>query len=156
MIKKQVNVFDFYLVKDEDKEYYEQFCDFDNLELYHNKVVNDKGIIKLKGYPDVTPKLGHCTFTNKFELDKDEKDTLQMFNSTVKQAKDLYDSAKRKKDRYVGMLLRKACKELEVDSNEVFFGDDWNCNFSPLGHCIYKYDCGEPTCIFCGEPEERK
>ena len=42
------------------------------------------------------------------------------------------------------------------DYKDIYDGDRWDCNLSPLGYCLYSDDEGEPTCIFCGEPEERK
>lgn len=75
-----------------------------------------------------------------------------MLESSVRKSKDLYNSCKRKYERYERLLINSL--PVEVD---LYNGEEWDCELSPIGRCIYKIDdCGELTCIFCGEPEERK
>lgn len=34
---------------------------------------------------------------------------------------------------------------------------NWDCENSPVKKCVYDWDdFGDESCIFCGEPEERK
>lgn len=145
MNKVKVKVFDAYNV--EDDKYYESLG-FDDYELfdYHNCIVNKNGMVKNKFKPlehDIVEKY-------KFEFDNIEKNALSMLSSSTKKAKDLYDSCKRKEQRYKNLLISQLSEE------ELFDGEHWPCALSPLGHCIYKYNSDELECIFCGQPEERK
>ena len=57
--------------------------------------------------------------------------------------------------------LQKFEHKLVVESDKdndrnIFEGDSWKCDLSPIGRCVYTYDGGDYCCIYCGEPEERK
>lgn len=144
--KTVVKVFDAYSVSDSDEKFY--YANIDIFE-YHNQIIRKDGTIKGKFKP-----LKHNLIEKiKYELDEYEKLTFKMMKDTTKKAKDLYDSCKRKEDKYEKLLISKIC-----DNEDLYEGDKWECDFSPVGHCIYKYDEGgnQYECIFCGEPEERK
>lgn len=158
MNKKEVRVFDAYSVKDEDEKYYSNLgldC-YDILE-YHNCILKKNGTVKPSGsltkhLKPIKPLDKNLVIKTKWELDPIEKETLSMLKSSVKKSKDLYDSCKRKYERYERLLIG----SLPVEE-DLYDGEEWDCELSPIGRCIYKIeDCGEPTCIFCGEPEERK
>lgn len=159
MESKKVKVFNAY---EGDEEYYKnlgiEYFDYWDV---HKKPLNKDGCVKL-------PKK-HMSKIDKFEpldkdisealqfkMDKTEESTLQMFKSSEEQAKDLLDSAKRKRKRYERFLLEKCCKDLGIDVDDVLEGDIWDCHLSPFGHCLYHYVDGDLECIFCGQPEERK
>lgn len=158
MNKKEVKVFDAYSVKDEEEKYYSNLG-LDNYYLmkYHNCVLRKNGTIKPTGLftkhlKPIKPLDKNLVIKTKWELDPIEKETLSMLKSSVKKSKDLYDSCKRKYERYESLLIG----SLPVEE-DLYDGEEWDCELSPIGRCIYKIeDCGEPTCIFCGEPEERK
>lgn len=151
----KVKVFDAYKAL-EHLEYYKELGISDyNLFEYHNQIINKKGLIKpetgfFKKLQPIKPLDEDLIKKDKYELDNDEKMTLKMLKDSTKQAKDLYDSCKRKQHKYENILLNKIDKDF-------YDGDRWDCSLSPLGYCLYSEDeCGEPRCIFCGEPEERK
>jgi hypothetical protein len=37
-----------------------------------------------------------------------------------------------------------------------FYHSDWDCKESPTGCCMYTYYSTYDSCIFCGDPDERK
>lgn len=37
-----------------------------------------------------------------------------------------------------------------------FFHSDWECEDSPTGYCMYTQYSTYDSCIFCGDPDERK
>lgn len=157
MTQKEVKVFDLYSVTKEDEKYYEElgiptYC----LDEYHNQIVKKDGTVKpkysSKVLKNIKPLENNITTKVKWELDSTEGETLSMLKNSVKKSKDLYDSCKRKYERYERLLIG----SLPVEE-DLYDGEEWDCELSPVGRCIYKIeDCGEPTCIFCGEPEERK
>ena len=158
MNKKEVKVFDAYSVEDEEKKYYSNLG-LDNYYLmkYHNCVLRKNGTIKptslfTKHLKPIKPLDKNLVTKIKWELDSVEKETLSMLKSSVKKSKDLYDSCKRKYERYERLLIG----SLPIEE-DLYDSEEWDCELSPIGRCIYKVeDCGESTCIFCGEPEERK
>ena len=87
----------------------------------------------------------------KYTLEDDEKAVLQMYKHTRKQLMDLVNSINRKEKRYKELIYK------NFPYDYLFEGEYWDCNLSPFGRCLYTLDnSGEPKCIFCGEPEERK
>lgn len=156
---KKVKVFDAYEAHHKHFDYYKSLglTDFSIFD-YHNQIVNKNGMIKLRPEAKwrklnpIKPLEEDLVEKDKYELDELEKMTLKMLKDNVKQAKDFYDSCKRKQSRFESMLIQR----INTDK-EIYDGDRWDCNLSPLGYCLYSYDeSGEPCCIFCGEPEERK
>lgn len=126
-------------------------CDrLDDPFKYHNCIVKKNGKIK----DNITPLDEEIDEKELWELDDEERAVLQMLKSSVEQAKDIYDSALRKQRRYENILIQKVCDEMKIDVCDILLSND-KCDLSPIGKCAYHCDC-EPTCIFCGEPEERK
>lgn len=126
-------------------------CDrLDDPFKYHNCIVKKNGKIK----DNIIPLDEEIDEKELWELDDEEKAVLQMLKSSVEQAKDIYDSALRKQRRYENILIQKVCDEMKIDVCDILLSND-KCDLSPIGKCAYYCDC-EPTCIFCGEPEERK
>ena len=126
-------------------------CDrLDDPFKYHNCIVKKNGKIK----DNITPLDEEIVEKEVWELDDEERAVLQMLKSSVEQAKDIYDSALRKQRRYENILIQKVCDEMKIDVCDIFLSNN-KCDLSPIGKCAYYCDCG-PTCIFCGEPEERK
>lgn len=157
MKKRKVKVFDAYSVElAEDEKYYESIGVLDIFD-YHNSIVNSKGMMKpnknasWKKLKPIKPMDKHLVEKDKYELDDLEKMTLKMLKDNTKQAKDFYESCKRKQRKFECMLVQ----ELDIDKG-IYDGDRWDCDLSPLGYCLYSDEDGEPTCVFCGEPEERK
>lgn len=158
MNKKEVRVFDSYSVTSEDKKYYYNLGLNDyNIMEYNNSILKKNGTIKPTGsftkhLKPIKPLDKNLVTKTKWELDSTEGETLSMLKNSVKKSKDLYDSCKRKYERYEHLLLG----SLPID-DKIFEGERHKCNLSPIGRCIYKEDSsGEYECIFCGEPEERR
>ena len=157
MNKKEVKVFDAYEVDYEDKKYYESLgIPSYSLFEYHNQIVRKNGTVKPKYssrvLKPIKPLDKNLVIKIKWELDPIEKETLSMLKSSVKKAKDLYDSCERKYNRYERLLI----SSLPIEE-DLYDGDHWGCELSPIGRCVYKIDSsGESICVFCGEPEERK
>ena len=44
------------------------------------------------------------------------------------------------------------------DAQWFYISDSWDCPGSPFGLCMYHiiHDGAHDTCVFCGDPEERK
>lgn len=156
MNKVKVKVFDINSCSDEDFKYYEEKFDIDEYLLYEF----DSGIVRKNGtvlankawrkeLNPIKPLEKHIKEKIKYELDESEKMALSMLKNTERQLADLQDSAKRKRERYEQLLLNKI-------SDTAVKGEYWDCELSPFGHCIYEYDANGLTCIFCGQPEERK
>lgn len=156
MNKIKVKVFDAYEVLGKDEKYYTSMGVLDVFD-YHNSIVNSKGMLKpnkdssWKKLKPIKPMEKHLVEKYKYELDDMEKMVLKMLKDNTRQAKKFYDSCERKQSRFEHMLIQ----NIDIDKN-IYDGDRWDCNLSPLGYCLYSDDEGEPTCIFCGEPEERK
>ena len=158
MNKIKVKVFDAYEVEDKDKKYYEDLGintnGFDLFD-YHNQIVNKNGFInphtKYGKLKPIKPLEKHLVEKDKYELNDLEKMTFKMLKDNTRQAKDFYDSCKRKQNKFESLLIQ----SLDIDK-DLYDGDRWDCNLSPLGYCLYEYDEGEYCCVFCGEPEERK
>ncbi len=156
MKKIKVKVFDAYSVDDE----YKDILGIDNgfIFEYHNQIVGKDGFVHPRKHwkdklPAFKPLPEHLNLVVRYELDDEERQTLSMLKSTEDQLKKIYDSAKRKRLKYKKLLLNKVVRE----NDDIFEGEQWECKLSPFGHCIYHYDeGGEISCIFCGEPEERK
>lgn len=158
MNKKEVRVFDSYSVTSEDKKYYYNLGLNDyNIMEYNNSILKKNETIKPIGsyrnnLKPIKPLDKNLITKIKWELDPIEKETLSMLKSSVKKAKDLYDSCERKYNRYERLLI----DSLPIEE-DLYDGDEWDCELSPMGRCIYKIDSsGESVCVFCGEPEERK
>ena len=158
MNKKEVKVFDAYRIDGEDKKYYLDLgLDDYHLMEYHNCILKNNGTIKPSGpftkhFKPIKPLDKNLIIKSKWELDSIEKETLSMLNNSVKKSKNLYDSCKRKYDRYESLLINSLPME-----ETLYNGEGWYCELSPIKRCVYKIDsCGESVCAFCGEPEERK
>lgn len=158
---KKVKVFDAYEASFNNKslDYYKSLgLSSSDLFDYHNQILGKNGLVKpcsrakWRNLNPIKPLEEDLVEKDKYELDNLEKMTLKMLKDSTKQAKDLYDSCKRKQHKFEDMLIQ----NIDIDK-DIYNGDKWDCNFSPLGYCLYSYDeSGEPCCIFCGEPEERK
>lgn len=152
MNKTKVKVFDAYIDFADEKDYYKNLgLSSYKLSKCHNAIINKKGLIKVEGIQPFKPLNEDVVEKDKYELDSEEKETLSMLKDSTKKAFNLYDSCKRKEQKYIRLLISK------LDFDELYDGDDWKCNLSPIGRCLYiQDDCGEFVCAFCGEPEERK
>lgn len=156
MKKIKIKVFDAY-IEAKDEKYYKDLGleGFDIFE-YHNQIVNKKGLVFpkkewKKSLKPIKPLPQNIVEKDKYELDEEEKLTYKMFKDSTKKAKDIYESCKRKEEKYKSILLSK----IDTDE-EIYGGEDWDCNLSPIGKCLYHFDGNEYSCIFCGESEERK
>lgn len=154
MNQKEIRIFNAY-VKNE--AYYKK-AGFTSNDLfkYHNQEIESDGYVKPKkvyrgNLSPMKPLEEDIKTVIKYSLDESESVVLQMYKHTRKQIVDLLNSINRKEDRYKKMLYKK------FPYDYLFEGEYWDCNLSPFGRCLYTLDeSGEPKCIFCGEPEERK
>ena len=136
-------------IREEDLQYYTDLgLDKQMLNICNNKILNSKGTIKVKGVPTFIPLEHNLILKDKYELVKDEQSALQMFKSSEKQASDMLDSCKRKRERFEKLMIELACQKLEIDVNDTYIGNV-DCDFSPLNKCVYV----DGKCIFCGGDE---
>ena len=155
---KQIKVKRFNAYDINNKQYYKDLgiSDVDIFE-YDKAVLNDKGFISpIQDYAKtylgpIKPLNEDLEEAIKYELDDVEKQALKMLKSSRDKAEDLYDSCKRKYNRYNDLLIRSIFPD-----KQFYKGEHWKCDLSPLGYCIYEYTVNGSFCIFCGEPEERK
>lgn len=79
----------------------------------------------------------------------------------VKKAKERLASARAKFEVAESDFLD-ACgevlRERGIDPSNVVVPKTWDCNKSPVGTCVYDFfqDPCRDSCLFCGDPEERK
>lgn len=155
---KQIKVKRFNAYDISNKQYYEDLGvnDIDIFE-YDKAVVNDKGLISpIQDYAKcylkpIKPLNEDLEEAVRYELDNTEKQAVKMLKNSKDKAKDLYDSCKRKYDRYNELLVQSIFPD-----KQFYLGEHWKCDLSPLGYCIFEYTANGSSCIFCGEPEERK
>ena len=157
MKKTELKVFNAYEA-DKNIRYYEKFINFDYIFHYHNQPLDKDGFV----HPDCTwgslipikPKENDLEIRYRYKLEQEEKEKLSALDKQILETQDTIDRLKRKKEELEDEILQEVIKDFDYES--IYEGDYWECHLSPVGHCIYTDDFGEPECIFCGEPEERK
>lgn len=156
MDKKEIKVFNAY-IEPEDEEYYKKAnYRLNDLFKYHNQEIDSDGYVRpwkiYRWYlPALIPSENNIKTITKYCLDEKEIELLEMYKQTKKQLYDLLASINHREEEYKKALYRK------LPYKYLFEGEYWECNLSPFGRCLYTLDSsGEPKCIFCGEPEERK
>ena len=157
MKKTELKVFNAYEA-DKNIRYYEKFINFDYIFHYHNQPLDKDGFV----HPDCTwgnlipikPKENDLEIKYRYKLEQEEKEKLSALDKQILETQDTIDRLKRKKEELEDEILQEVIKDFDYES--IYEGDYWECHLSPVGHCIYTDDFGEPECIFCGEPEERK
>lgn len=155
---KKVKVFDVYKMEPEDIEYYKtnfNINDYDRFDFHNQIVKNNKVYSKYSKNKSIIPLEQHLEEKTKYELSENERLVLKMFKDDVKKAKHFLDSAERKLSKYEHILVNSI---EDLHDADLYQGDEWECELSPIGRCIYKLDeyGNEYECVFCGEPEERK
>lgn len=157
MIKIETKVFNAYEA-DKNIRYYEKFMDFDYIFEYHNQPVQEDGLVyPVKGWKSlkpIKPKENDLEIKYKYKLSYEEKARLSTLDRQIIKAENLIEKLKYKKSKLEQEILNVVLQDFDYES--IYEGDYWDCHLSPVGHCIYTDDFGEPQCIFCGEPEERK
>lgn len=126
---------------------------------YHNQPVDSDGLVQpkkiwSKSLNPIKPKDVDLEIKYNYKLSCEEEIRLSILNSQIDKAKKLVNKLESKKSKLENEILDEVIKDFDYES--IYEGDYWDCHLSPLGHCIYTDDFGEPECIFCGEPEERK
>lgn len=78
-------------------------------------------------------------------LNKDIDKAIRDIDAAYKKLEDLYDGLSDEISRQIG---QRVCLETS----------DWECEKSPIGVCCFDVcsDTDNDTCVFCGEPDERK
>lgn len=158
MIRTETKVFDGYEADRHINYYVNQgIKDFLIFE-YHNQPVGDDGLVKPKkgwgSLKPIKPKEEDVIIKHKYKLDYTEKSRLSTLDKQIERTERLVDKLKDKKHKLEEEILDIVLQDFNYES--IYEGDYWDCHLSPVGHCIYTDDFGEPECIFCGEPEERK
>lgn len=157
MIKIETKVFNAYEA-DKNIRYYEKFMNFDYIFEYHNQPVQEDGLVyPVKGWKSlkpIKPKENDLEIKYKYKLSYEEKARLSTLDRQIIKAENLIEKLKYKKSKLEQEILDVVLQDFDYES--IYEGDCWDCHLSPVGHCIYTDDFGEPQCIFCGEPEERK
>lgn len=149
MKKIKVKVFDAYS-KHSDDEF------FDNLNLgWRNKFDFHMHIIDSDGYvwdDDIGFKVPeeYITETYKYELDPVEKSNLHILDENVKLFTEKLENAEQAYHNYMADLIS------NMDIPECVYLSEWDCELSPFGYCLCCWDGNDDTCVFCGEPDERK
>lgn len=158
MEKIEIKVFDAYKasehLKDYEKEGFKGYLIFE----YHNQPVNEGGYVEppkiwkslkpLKVFPE------DVIIKYRYKLNYNEEMRMSTLDKQIEKAKNLVDKLEKKKRNFENEILDDVIEDFDYES--IYEGDYWDCHLSPVGHCIYTDDFGEPECIFCGEPEERK
>lgn len=150
MKQVEVKTFNAYKASDNgNEEYYSsQVKGYFNIFDYHKCIIRKKdGTI----FGKFKPKEEDIEVSVRYELDKCEQLALSMFKDSEEKAKQLYDSCKRKREKYESDLVN----SLKL-YDEIYEGEYHECSLSPLNKCIYHFDGNEYECIFCEQPEERK
>lgn len=88
--------------------------------------------------------------TYKYELEPKEKANLHTKKIIFELAEQKLNEAEQDYHNFFVDLFSK------IDNSEDLFLSEWSCELSPIGNCICKWDGNDNTCIFCGEPDERK
>ena len=76
--------------------------------------------------------------------------------------KDEFDSINGSLETFEGVLRVTIIDEMSTSKRPIHYHDvsfgDWDCEDSPTGYCIYGFydDYAHDSCIYCGEPDERK
>lgn len=146
METKIVQVFNANTLTEQDLQFYKEQTDLD-IKLFHNQQVNKQGYVKYNYNNSITKiKTLPQNIVDKeiIVLDDFEHATYTMFKHNTDKARDLYDSCKRKQDRFQNMLLQKLTKLNNLSIGTV------DCDISPIGKCICNLDSDSNGCIFCG------
>lgn len=158
MLKQKVFVFDAYVEVKDEKYYNDLGLDDSDLFAYHNQLLDKDGYVKPDDFHNhlkpMKPLMRNVVVKFKYELDKKEKKYLRTLNNKIDLISKVLKNFKKEKHTFEQAVLQKILDE--SDYEYIYEGEDWECNLSPLGRCIYTDQNGEPECIFCGEPEERK
>lgn len=158
MKNRKVKVFNAYNVESEDIEYYKiNFgVNYYNIFDFHNQIVkNNKVCSKYNKNKIIIPLEQHLEEKIKYELSENERSIFKIFKDDVSKAKHFLDNAEKKLSEYEHILINSIEDLHDID---LYQGDEWECELSPIGRCIYRLDKygNKYECVFCGEPEERK
>ena len=161
MKKIQVKVFNAYTDFKNRKYYEDQAKDEDYFDIFdfHNSILDDDGYVsENKDYGislsnlKIKPLEEDIEIKTKYVLDDEEQNKLDNLEKEIEECEKKYIESKQHLSAYQNELLEKA----GIDFYLLEGTDAWKCNLSPLGRCVYEWDGNEYSCIFCGEPEERK
>lgn len=116
---------------------------------FHNHIIDVNGFVWDEDDGFEVPE----RFTNeveKYELEPKEKANLHTKASLIEMYKQNLEEAEQEYHKYLKEILK------DLDLPEGAFMSEWDCQLSPIGNCICCWDGSDDTCIFCGEPDERK
>lgn len=152
MKQVQVKVFNAYIYDDEGREYYKQFdLGWRTKYDFHNQLVDENGYVWHDGIK-IKPREQDIKVVTKYVLEDKEKQQIEDLEKTIKECQEKIRRLETEQFRF----YRKTMKQLGYDNPEEFWLGTWDCNLSPFGQCVCHWDGNDETCIFCGEPEERK
>lgn len=158
MIKTETKVFNAYKADEHIKYYIEQGIKSHFIFEYHNQPLNENGLVNPQGtwksLKPIRPKDDDLDIKYKYELNYKEKTRLSVLDTKIQRTEKLIRKLKSEKSKLEKEILDEVLQDFDYES--IYEGDYWDCHLSPVGYCIYTNDFGEPECIFCGEPEERK
>lgn len=149
MKKIRVKVFDAYAEHSDDEF-------FDSLNLgwrdkfdFHMHLIDNDGYVWDDDVGFKAPK-EYITEEYKYELEPEEKSNLHILDENVKLFAEKLERAEQDYHNYMTDLLSK------LDIPDDVFLSEWDCPLSPIGQCLCHWDGSDNTCVFCGEPDERK
>ena len=83
---------------------------------------------------------------------------LAKFDTDIEQLERQIRALREQRLSCVQAAVYAALPEPKPDPSDLDFTETWDCDGSPTGHCAYN-TAEDPTCdscLFCGQPEERK
>lgn len=159
MEKIKVKVFDAYSGSDNEEYYENQVKDqYFNIWDFQNKILDDEGYIKVdyfggKQIVKIKPLKKDLRVKTKYILDKEEKENLDKLQHIIDENERKLKESKKDIIDYVHELMKETGVKSYLALEDT---DGWKCGLSPFGRCVYSWDGSDYSCIFCGEPEERK
>ena len=151
MNKSKVKILDLSILSNKQYQKYKN-----RLKDSHNKSLHiydlDKQIITNNHIKGILIDDQDTVETIKYELTNTEKKEYTKIKKNIIKYSSLLKNEQDKLKYFENNIIN----NLNINEN-LYEGEYWNCCLSPIGRCIYHMDNnGELSCIFCGEPEERK
>lgn len=147
----KVKVFDAYFYDKEGDEYYRQFdLGWHSLFDFHNQIVDKDGYVS-DGPLKIKPRPQDMKEVTRFEFDDMERKNYKIHQDTIK----MYEDKLKQAEKDLTKWMEEAIKLTGFSPDGCYLGD-WDCELSPFGICVCRWDGNDETCIYCGEPDERK
>lgn len=153
MKRNKVKVFNAYGHDKDGEEYY-----YNNIDMkwkskyeFHNHIIGNDGYVEDDDIK-FKPREQDIVEVDKFDLEDKDKDYITSLHNLIEDCKAKIRQAETDEFKF----YRNKMKEMGFDNPEEFWLGTWDCPLSPFNQCVCHWDGNDDTCIFCGEPEERK